>query len=150
MADKPLVFIIVLNYNGQKYLEECLSSIKLQTYPNCKILVFDNASKDNSVSNINSAFPSVILLKSEKNLGFAEGNNEAIRFALNQGANYVFLLNNDTIMEKDSIDKLVATGEGDDSIGVVGPAIFDIKKQKFSSRSWNDYRYFWISGVAEI
>ena len=75
MVNKPLVFIIVLNYNGQKYLEECLKSIELQTYPNYKIIVFDNASKDNSVNYINHAFPSVILLQSEKNLGFAEGKN---------------------------------------------------------------------------
>ena len=66
MVDKPLVFIIVLNYNGRRYLEECLSSIKLQTYPNYKIIVFDNASKDSSVTYVKSAFPSVILLQSER------------------------------------------------------------------------------------
>ena len=131
MVNKPLVFIIVLNYNGRRYLEECLSSIKLQTYPNYKIIVFDNASKDSSVTYVKSAFPSVILLQSEKNLGFAEGNNVAIRFALNQGANYVFLLNNDTSMDADSLDRLVSTAERDNSIGIVGPAIFDLKNRTF-------------------
>ena len=131
MVNNPLVFIIVLNYNGQKYLDECLTSIKLQTYQNYKIIVFDNASKDNSVNYVSRAFPSVILLQSEKNLGFAEGNNVAIKFALSHGANYVFLLNNDTIIKEDSLDKLVATAECDGSIGIVGPAIFDIENRKF-------------------
>ncbi len=122
---QPLVYVIILNYNGKKYLQACISSITLQTYSNYKIIVCDNASNDDSVEYVTKNFPEVIVLRAEENLGFAEGNNLAIKFALNHKSNYVFLLNNDTTVEPNLLDKLVTTAEVDNEIGIVGPAIFD-------------------------
>src|SRR5450756_2587238 len=110
MTDNPLVFVIVVNYNGIKYLKPCLSSLEQQTYPNYKIIVFDNASTDNSAEFIRQNFPKIKLIQAKRNLGFAEGNNLAIKFALDQEAEYVFLVNNDTDAEKDLIEKLISTG----------------------------------------
>lgn len=129
MTDVPLVFVIVVNYNGINYLKTCLSSLEQQTYPYYKIIVFDNASTDNSAQFIRENFPKVRLIQSEKNLGFAEGNNLAIKFALDHKADYVFLVNNDTDAEKDLIEKLINTGESNDSIGIAGPAVLDLKNK---------------------
>ena len=130
MNDTPLVFVIVINYNGLKYLKTCLSSLDQQTYPNYKIIVFDNASTDNSAEFIKQNFPKIKLIQAKSNLGFAEGNNLAIKFALSQNAEYVFLVNNDTDAEDDLIEKLIVTCKSDESIGIAGPAVFDLKNRR--------------------
>jgi hypothetical protein len=127
MNDAPFVFVIVLNYNGRKYLKDCLSSLASQTYANCGVIVCDNASTDNSIKYIKRNFPSTIIIRNKKNLGFAKGNNVAIKFALKEGADYVFLLNNDTILEKDLIERLIKVAMTDNKIGIVGPKILDIR-----------------------
>jgi len=130
MNGTPLVYIIVINYNGEEYLKTCLSSIEKQTYPNYKTIVIDNASTDNSEEYIKEYFPKLTFIQAERNLGFAEGNNLAIKKALEQKAAYVFLVNNDTEFEIDLVEKLIKTAESDDSIGIVGPAVFDLKNKK--------------------
>ena len=129
MIDAPLVYVIVVNYNGVKYLKTCLSSIEKQTYQNYETIVVDNASTDNSEEWIRENFPKITLIQAGRNLGFAGGNNLAIKFALDQKADYVFLVNNDTELEMDLVEKLVKTAESDDSIGIVGPAVFDLKNK---------------------
>jgi GT2 family glycosyltransferase len=121
----PLVYVIILNYNGQKYLEACLSSINAQTYENYKVILCDNNSSDSSVDYVRNTFPSIFVLEAKENLGFAEGNNLAIRFALAHAADFIFLLNNDTTVEANLLEKLVTTAQSDVSVGIVGPAIFD-------------------------
>jgi GT2 family glycosyltransferase len=129
MTSSPLVFVVVLNYNGLKYLQKCISSLEGQTYSNYKILVFDNASTDHSQKLVKKNYPNVILIENKQNVGFAEGNNLAIKFALNQKADYVFLVNNDTESENDLIDKLVNTAKLDNSIGIVAPVVHDLTKK---------------------
>jgi GT2 family glycosyltransferase len=130
MNDTPLVFVIVINYNGVNYLKTCLSSLEQQTYPNYRIIVFDNASTDGSAEFLKQNFPKINLIQAKRNLGFAEGNNLAIKFALGQKAEYVFLVNNDTEAEDNLIEKLIATCKSDKSIGIGGPAIFDLKNKR--------------------
>jgi hypothetical protein len=130
MTDAPLVYVIVVNYNGGEYLKTCLSSIEKQTYPNYKTIVIDNASTDNSEEYIRQYFPRITLIQAKKNLGFAQGNNLAIKSAIDQKTDYVFLVNNDTELESDLVEKLIKTAEHDDSIGIVGPAVFDLKNKK--------------------
>lgn len=127
MNDAPFVFVIVLNYNGREYLKDCLSSLASQTYANCRVIVCDNASTEDSIKYVKRNFPSTIIIQNKKNLGFAKGNNVAIKFALKQGADYVFLLNNDTISEKDLIEKLIKVAMTDNKIGIVGPKILDTR-----------------------
>ncbi len=94
------VSIIILNWNGKRDTLECLDSVRRIDYPHFDIIVVDNGSTDDSVSAIRKAFPDVVLLETGKNLGFAGGNNAGIRYALKQGADYLFLLNNDTIVDQ--------------------------------------------------
>ena len=90
----------------------------------------DNASTDNSEEYIRQYFPKITFIQAGRNLGFAEGNNLAIKSALDQKADYIFLVNNDTELESDLIGKLIKTAESNNSIGIIGPAVFDLKNKK--------------------
>ena len=129
MNEAPLVFVIIVNYNGINYLKTCLSSLEQQTYQNLRVVLVDNASSDNSREFIQKNFPKVFIIQAERNYGFAKGNNLAIKFALDQKADYVFLVNNDTEVERDILEKLVIAAEGEDTIGIVGPGVFDLKNK---------------------
>ncbi|MFH0852166.1 MAG: glycosyltransferase family 2 protein [bacterium] len=121
----PKVFIIVLNWNGLKDTEECIESLKKIDYPDYKIVVVDNGSTDGSDEIIpKKHFQDVAFIETKSNLGFAGGNNIGIKHALDNGADYILLLNNDTTVEPDFLSKLVKAAEGDKKIGIVGPMIF--------------------------
>jgi len=92
----PQVCCVVLNWNGWADTLECLSALKECRYPSLTIIVVDNGSTDDSAARIKSAHPDILVLESGSNLGFSGGNNIGIRHALATGANYVWLLNNDT------------------------------------------------------
>ncbi len=97
----PKVSIIVLNWNGKKDTQECLNSLSSINYPNFDVILVDNGSSDGSVEFFKNNFPKIKLIANMRNLGFAEGNNVGVKFAVKNGANYVFLLNNDTRVDKD-------------------------------------------------
>lgn len=108
MSDRPKVSIVLVNYNGARDTLECIDSLSNITYPNYQIIVVDNASSDDSVSIMSQGgFPNMTLLEAGDNLGFSGGNNVGIRYALEKGTDYILLLNNDTIVTEDFLDKLV-------------------------------------------
>ncbi len=92
------IFVIILNWNGRKDTLSCLASLKAVTTP-YEVVVVDNGSNDGSVEAISHSFPSVHLIETGENLGYAEGNNVGIRYALENGADFLFILNNDTTVE---------------------------------------------------
>jgi GT2 family glycosyltransferase len=116
----PLAWIIVLNWNGRRHLQDCLGSLSHNDYPNYKVLLVDNNSQDGSVYFVEKNFPDVQIIVNSKNLGFAEGNNVGIRHALSQGAAYIVLLNNDTRVEPDFLSRLITRGEEKKDVGVLG------------------------------
>lgn len=120
----PAVSIIVLNYNGREDTLACLRSLEHLTYPNVEVIVVDNASSDASVEAIRAAYPNMTLIETGANLGFTGGNNVGIRYALERGADYILLLNNDTVVAPDFISILVETMENDPGLGVTGPMIY--------------------------
>lgn len=120
----PLVFIIVLNWNGKDDTLECLRSLQKLDYPNFETVVVDNGSTDGSEEVIRSSFPSVRVIQTGRNLGYAGGNNVGIRFALSHGADYVWLLNNDTTVDSKALTALVETAEADPAIAFVGSKIY--------------------------
>ena len=103
MADKPLVSIIIANWNGASHLEECLASIEAQTYPNIETVLIDNASIDGSVELIRTKFPDVRILQNEINCGFCASNNQGARDASGE---LLFLLNNDTVIARDCVEQM--------------------------------------------
>jgi GT2 family glycosyltransferase len=116
----PLVWIIVLNWNGKHHLQDCLDSLSSINYPAYRILLVDNNSHDESVSFVSDKYPHVCIIENTDNLGFAEGNNVGIRYALSQGAEYIVLLNNDTKVEPNFLSHLIRRGEEKKDIGVLG------------------------------
>lgn len=115
----PQVACIVLNWNGWQDTVQCLDALKGCTYPGLSVIVVDNGSTDGSVGGIRAAHPQVLLLETGKNLGFAGGNNIGIRRALADGAEYVWLLNNDTKPANDALSALIAKAVTDRRIGAV-------------------------------
>src|SRR5260221_5524385 len=113
----PLVTILIVNWNGAKILPDCLNSLRKQQYKNIEIIIIDNNSADESVKVIQK-FKDVILIKSKINHGFAGGNNEAIKKAKGR---YILLLNTDTTVTKDFLEKLVGKLESNQSLGIVQP-----------------------------
>lgn len=122
--------IIIVNYNGEKYLKNCFDSIyKKCSNINFEIVVIDNNSKDNSVSLIKNNYKKVKLIESKNNLGFAKGNNEAVKHA---NGKYVLLLNNDTIL-LNTISSAIKLLEQDKTIGAVGIKMLNGEKKYTAS-----------------
>ena len=118
--EKPLVFVVLLNYNGADDTVDCLESLKGVTYPNIQVIVVDNASTDGSAEILHNRQEQYgyIFLQSNENNGFSAGNNIGIRYALENGADYVLLLNNDTVVEPSFLSMAVEESEHDDSVGL--------------------------------
>jgi len=100
------VSVLVVNWNGRQYLRQCLDSLAAQAYLDVEVVLVDNGSTDGSVEYVRENYPWVVLVQSERNLGFSEGNNEAARYASGE---YLFMLNNDAWVQADTIVRLVGT-----------------------------------------
>lgn len=119
----PSVCIILLNYNGIEDTIACIESLKEITYTRYEIVIVDNASTDGSEGILKQRY-SFPVIQTGKNLGFAGGNNAGIRYALENGADYIVLLNNDTVVDKGFLEPLVETAETYKNAGVVGGKIY--------------------------
>lgn len=129
MEDKqPIIFAIVVTYKGMQWYDRCFTSLKNSTVP-VQTIVVDNASGDGTVEYIKEQFPEIHLIESQKNLGFGQGNNLALRYALDHGCDYVFLLNQDAwIDENDTIEKLVATAQKYPEYGILSPMHLNVNR----------------------
>jgi GT2 family glycosyltransferase len=119
----PSVYCILLNWNGWRDTLLCLDALALQDYPALRILVVDNASTDDSVARIRAAHPHITLLQAGANLGFARGCNLGIRHAIADGADTLWLLNNDTLPPPDTCSSLVAAALANPTAGMVGSVL---------------------------
>lgn len=120
------VFIIILNFNGREFILQCLDSVKkLRTGGyDLETLVVDNVFTDDLVELIKQNYPDLRLLVNKENLGFAEGNNVGIRDALENGVDFILVLNPDTIIDKDLVVQLTEVAKSNSKIGIVGPKIY--------------------------
>lgn len=107
------VAIVLVNYNGEKFQNDCIESIYNMDYDNYDIIVVDNDSKDKSVQLIKDKFKEIILIETKKNNGIAKGNNIGIEYALNNGYEYVLLLNNDTEVDKNMLGNMLKKASSD-------------------------------------
>jgi GT2 family glycosyltransferase len=117
-----ITYIVIVNWNGKAILQRCLTSFFANTSnPDCKIVVVDNASTDASEEMLQEKFPQVKLIKNYQNTGFSKANNQGIRLALENGAKYILLLNNDVeITDSRWLEELFDVLKSDLRIGIVG------------------------------
>ena len=123
----PLVAIVILNYNGRKFLEKFLPSVLATTYPNYKVVVADNGSTDDSVAFMQSKYPHIELDLLGQNFGFAEGYNQAL---LKRQEDYFVLLNSDVEVCADWITYIIALMEADKQLAVCQPKILAYKQKE--------------------
>jgi GT2 family glycosyltransferase len=136
------VQVVLLNWNSATDTVRCLDSLRTVTDLPFSVIVVDNGSCDGSADEVARRFPGHTLLRAPRNLGFAGGNNLGIRLALERGARYVLLLNNDTVVTPDFLAPLVAAIEQADDVGAVqskllrldSPAVVDSLGQCLSAR----------------
>ncbi len=124
MNDRPLVYIVVVNWNGWQHTVRCLDSLCRLDYPNFRVIVVDNGSTDGSPERIRVAHAEIELIEAGKNLGFGGGANIGIRNALDRGADYVWVLNNDIEVEQATLSSLVSVARSRPGIGIVGAAVW--------------------------
>jgi GT2 family glycosyltransferase len=118
-----MISILLLNYNGREFLKECITSVLNQTYSDFELIFFDNCSTDGSAGFVFNTFNDnrIKLHTSDKNLGFAGGNNKALEYAKGE---YIVLLNNDTLVESNWLEELVKTVSSSDETGMAQSLVY--------------------------
>ena len=139
------VAIVILHYNGKKDTLECLESISKLSFKNIEplIIVVDNGSAEEFKAE------GIKVIRSEKNLGFAGGNNIGINYALGKESDYILVLNNDTIVEENLINELLNVISENKNAGVVVPKIYFTKGQEFHKNRYKEKelgKVIWYAG----
>jgi GT2 family glycosyltransferase len=146
------IFVSILNFNGEKDTIECLRSLSnlRRSSFELRIIVIDNASSRRIIldKDLTSKID-IKLIKNQTNLGFSGGHNIAIKYALENGADYILILNNDTYVDKDFLTNLLKVGESDDSVGILVPKIyfapgFEFHKNRYAKKEIG--KVLWYAG----
>lgn len=134
----PKVYVVILAWNQLQETRECLDSIlAMDTQPHCLIVV-DNGSTDSTAAVITADYPMVSLIQSEKNLGVAGGYNLGIAYALEKDADYVLIMNNDTLVNEKFLDEILSVAQTQPDVGIVQPKIYHY---------YGDQSRLWIVGA---
>lgn len=113
------IFVIVVTYKGQQWYDRCFTSLRESDMP-VETIVIDNGN-DGTVEYLQEHFPEITILPNTENLGFGKANNMGMRYALDHGCDYVFLLNQDAWIFPDTMEQLVAAAEANPEYGIVAP-----------------------------
>jgi GT2 family glycosyltransferase len=138
----PSVGIVTVNYNSAAFIGEFAESLRRVRYPCFRLIVVDSASSDGSAEELVRQVPEAVLLPSEENLGTAGGNNRGITYCLDHGFDYVLLLNNDTALTEDFLDRLIASA--DDRTLVVPKILYYYDRRLISTHAGD---FDWRRGV---
>ena len=115
------ILVIIVTYNGSKWIENCIDSVVNSSLAS-DVFIVDNCSSDDTVSIIENKYANFIILhKSKINLGFGKGNNIGLKYALANCYDYVFLLNQDAFLEKDTLKRMIAVSESNAGYGILSP-----------------------------
>ena len=141
------IFIIIVTYNGMHWIDQCLKST--ENYP---VIVVDNNSTDETVTFIKTNYPNIKIFEQDKNLGFGQANNFGISKALKQGAEHVFLLNQDAYLKVGSLEKLIQTQKENPEYGILSPIHYNgdgsTLDRTFSNYLGYDYNnYFYADAI---
>lgn len=131
MPNVANIFVIIVTYKGHQWYERCFTSLRQSEVP-VQTVVIDNASNDGTVEYIREHFPEVHLIESKENLGFGRANNIGMRYALDHGCDYVFLLNQDAWIESNSIKELVRIHHENPEYGILSPMHINAEKNHFN------------------
>ena len=118
------IVCVVVNWNGWQDTLACLEALAGQDYARLGVVVVENGSTDDSAARIRAAYPAATLVETRKNLGFAAGCNVGIRTAYAQGAEYIWVLNNDTVAPPDTASKLAAVARATPRAGIIGSVLY--------------------------
>jgi GT2 family glycosyltransferase len=145
------IYVVVLNWNGERVIGPCLASLRRIVEPRLEIIVVDNASSDRSLEIVRREAPEAELIVNDRNLLFAEGNNVGLRRAMERGARFCLLLNNDTEVEPSSAGALLASLEAKAEAGIVGPKIlYDGEPRRIWYGGAGFYPLLWIPRHLDI
>lgn len=122
----PLVYIVILNYKNVEDTIECVNSIEKIDYDNYKLVIVDNKSLDGSYELLKKMYHNHIVIEADDNKGYAAGNNYGIKVALENNADYICVLNNDVVVEREFLKKIIFYAEKH-NIEVIGSAICDYR-----------------------
>lgn len=151
LDNNPKISIIILNWNGISDTIECLESLKKITYPNYEVIIVDNGSQGNDVQILKERYKDYIrLIRNKDNLGFAEGNNIAIRQVLQEKkSQYILLLNNDTVVDRYFLTELIKVSESNENIGIAGSKNYYYNPKLEKSKIWyNGAKIkWWLGGI---
>lgn len=117
-------FVIVVTYNGSKWIDKCFGSL-LNSTISIKVIAVDNGSTDSTPELLRKKFPEIEIVELEKNLGFGGANNIGIKMAYKAGTDYLFLLNQDAWVETNTIEKLIETAKTSPEYGIISPVHLD-------------------------
>jgi len=119
------VCIVVLNWNGWRDALACVASLQRLEYTDCSVLVVDNGSTDGSVGELRRALPELAILETGSNLGFGGGCNAGLRLAMAGGADYVWLVNSDAMVDPGALSALVQMADENANVGAVGSVVME-------------------------
>ena len=139
----PLTYVIILNWNNCHDTIACVESCQKLTDSNFRIVIIDNGSTDGSEDVLRSTLPEIEIIQTGTNLGFAGGNNVGSRFAVESGADYIWLLNNDAVAEPQTLTMLVEAMENHPAAAIAGSKIYyhnEPQKIWFAGGAWSKGR----------
>lgn len=116
----PLIYAVVLGIDHEDATLTCIESLLKSTYEAMKVLYVDNSSKGEAVKNVRERFSSLEIIENNENLGYAGGNNVGIKHALDAGAEYILIVNNDVVVDGDTVSTLFELMHSDGKIGIAG------------------------------
>ena len=143
------VWCVIVNWNACSETMGRLETLSSASTALAGVVVVDNGSADNSVERTRSAYPDVTLIEAGKNLGFAAGNNLGIRHALESGADYIWLLNNDANPFPDALEQMLKVAESDSRIGAVGSVLWHADQLNVV-QSWGGGKLNLLSGYNTV
>jgi GT2 family glycosyltransferase len=126
----PLVYVLVPNWNSYDHIIPCVESLEYTDYPNFQIVLIDNGSTNHSEAILRARFPNYHFIQTSANLGYAGGNNVGIAYALEQGAEYIQILNNDTLVASNTLSLLVNAMLADPQVAHCGSKVYYIEESK--------------------
>lgn len=124
MTKEPLIYTVIVTYNGMKWIKKCIESVLLNELSS-QIVLIDNNSSDDTVGFVSHNFPSVVIIENKLNLGFGKANNLGISYALKNNADYVFLLNQDAFVNRTTLRELVNLSIENPEYGIISPIQFN-------------------------